>query len=105
VLLVNAAQRYRLSPAFDVLPSGQALGYQQMRIGASGADATLENALSEHRSFALTLQRAHEICAEIALVIGKWRSHFKAHGVSRRDLDQLVLQIDRDFLRKQRKAL
>jgi serine/threonine-protein kinase HipA len=28
VLLVNAAQEYELSPAFDVSPTGQALGYQ-----------------------------------------------------------------------------
>jgi serine/threonine-protein kinase HipA len=39
-------RRYRLSPAFDVRPSGQALGYQQMRVGAQEADSTLDNALS-----------------------------------------------------------
>ena len=53
VLLVDDAQRYELSPAFDVLPSGQALGYQQMRIGIDEADSTLANAMSMCRSFAL----------------------------------------------------
>ena len=53
VVLVDDAQRYELSPAFDVLPSGQALGYQQMRVGEDEADATLTNALSMCGQFAL----------------------------------------------------
>ena len=40
-LLVTDAQQYELSPAYDVLPSGQALGFQQMRVGDQEADATL----------------------------------------------------------------
>ena len=105
VLLVDASQRYRLSPAFDLLPSGQALGYQQMRVGSSGAESTIGNAGSEHRAFALTSQRAVDICREIAGVVETWRVHFLAHKVSRRDIDQLALQIDRDFLAQQRQAL
>jgi hypothetical protein len=31
----------KLAPAFDVLPSGQGLGYQQMRVGAQMADSTV----------------------------------------------------------------
>jgi serine/threonine-protein kinase HipA len=44
-LMVTDSQRYELSPAFDVLPSGQALGFQQMRVGEQEADSTLSNAL------------------------------------------------------------
>jgi len=40
-LLVTDAQQYELSPAYDVLPSGQALGFQQMRVGDQQADSTL----------------------------------------------------------------
>ena len=40
-LLVTDAQQYELSPAYDVLPSGQALGFQQMRVGEQEADSTL----------------------------------------------------------------
>ena len=101
-LIVNAAQRYRLSPAFDVLPAGQALGYQQMRVGRDGADATLENALSEHRSFALTSAQAQGVAADVAQVVAGWRAHFKEAGVSPRDIDLLAEQIDRPFLREQR---
>ena len=101
-LLVTAAQRYRLSPAFDVLPAGQALGYQQMRVGRDGADATLENALSEHRSFALTRAQAQAVVAEVARAAAGWRAHFAEVGVSARDIDLLAEQIDRAFLREQR---
>ena len=51
VLLMNDRGEYELSPAFDVLPAGQALGYQQMRVGSHGADSTLANALSECGQF------------------------------------------------------
>jgi serine/threonine-protein kinase HipA len=105
VLLVNASQRYRLSPAFDLLPAGQALGYQQMRVGSGGTDSTIDNAMSEHRAFALTKARAQAICAEVARVVAKWRLHFKSHKISPRDIDQLAQQIDREFLKEQREAL
>ncbi len=101
-LIVNAAQRYRLSPAFDVLPAGQALGYQQMRVGRDGADATLANALSEHRSFALTSTKAQAVVGEVARVVNGWHAHFAQAGVSRRDIDLLGEQIDRAFLSGQR---
>lgn len=96
---------YRLAPAYDVLPSGQALGYQQMRVGRDGADATLANALSEHRAFALTADHARAVCAEVVRAVKGWRAHFAAQGVTPRDLDLLGEQIDRPFLREQREAL
>jgi serine/threonine-protein kinase HipA len=75
-LPVTPAQRCRLSPAFGVLPAGQALGYQQMRVGRGGADATLENALSEHRSFALRRAKAQAVATEVARVVAGWCTHF-----------------------------
>src|SRR5580700_5275556 len=52
-LLVTDAQQYALSPAYDVLPSGQALGFQQMRVGEQEADSTIVNALSMSLMFSL----------------------------------------------------
>ena len=98
----GATQHYRLSPAYDVLPAGQALGSQQMRVGRDGADATLTNALSEHRAFALTAPQAGKLCAEVAGVVRRWQAHFTACGVSGRDIDLLAHQIDRAYLREQR---
>jgi serine/threonine-protein kinase HipA len=104
VLLANDAQQYELSPAFDVLPSGQALGYQQMRVGIDGADSTLDNALSMANQFALKKDQAVAEVAAVARVIGTWKEHFAASGVRSRDIDSYEQQIDRPFLREQRKA-
>ena len=87
-----------------MLPSGQALGYQQMRVGRDGADATLDNAMSEHRAFSLTLAQAQGVCKNVARVVGAWQSHFAASGVTPRDLHLLAEQIGRPFLREQRRC-
>ena len=95
---------YSLSPAFDVLPTGQALGFQQMRVGAQGTESTLENAISEHSFFGLTYDEAAAEIARVVRSVDDWEKHFKAEGVSTSDLMQLVAQIDRPFLRQQRRA-
>ncbi len=101
-LLVNDAAQYELSPAYDVLPSGQGLGYQQLRVGESAADSTLENALSMCSQFALDLAGAEEEVRRVARVVATWREHFAALGVSRGDIELLGEHIDRPFLREQR---
>jgi serine/threonine-protein kinase HipA len=102
VLLVDDAQQLELSPAFDVLPSGQALGYQQMRVGEAEADSTLANALSMCTLFALNRTQAQREVAVVAGVVAQWKKHFATRGVSRRDIEALAEQIDRPFLREQR---
>jgi serine/threonine-protein kinase HipA len=104
VVLVNDAAEYELSPAFDVLPSGQALGYQQLRVGTDGADATLENALSMCSQFALKPAEARIEIARVARVVAGWQKHFREVGVTSGDLELLSEQIDRPFLREQREA-
>jgi serine/threonine-protein kinase HipA len=105
VLLMDDSGAYDLAPAFDVLPSGQALGYQQMRVGSAGADSTLANALSECAQFGLkkdaALQEARRVCE---VVVG-WQVHFAQAGVSDADIESLAGQIDRPFLRDQRGAV
>jgi serine/threonine-protein kinase HipA len=102
VLLVDDAQQYRLSPAFDVLPSGQALGFQQLRVGLEGADSTLENALSMSTLFALTRDEAVAEVRRVVKVVGRWRKHLASCGVGRGDIELLAEQIDRPFLLDQR---
>lgn len=103
-LLVTDSQQYALSPAFDVLPSGQAIGYQQMRVGASAADSTLENAMSMCGSFSLKKDEAARQVRRVAKVVGRWQKHFAACGVLPRDIDAYAEQIDRPFLRNQREG-
>jgi serine/threonine-protein kinase HipA len=102
VLLVNDAVHYELSPAFDVLPSGQALGFQRMRVGEAAADSTLENALSLCAQFGLTRPAARREIALVASVVAGWREHFLRVGVTRTDVEQIEEQIERPFLREQR---
>lgn len=104
VLLVTDAMSYELSPAFDVLPSGQALGYQQMRVGTDGADSTLENALSTSAQFGLSKDAARREARLVARTVARWREHFAGLGVVQGDIELLVEQIDRPFLREQRDA-
>lgn len=102
-LLVTDAQQYELAPAYDILPSGQALGFQQMRVGESEADSTLANALSMSRMFSLNTDEAVQQVTGVVRVINRWKEHFKRSGVTRGDIDLYAAQIDRPFLGDQRK--
>ena len=103
VLLMADSGEYELSPAFDVLPSGQALGYQQMRVGASGADSTLANALSECDQFGMKKTEATDQMKKVCAAVADWKAHFARTGVLANDIDSLAGQIDRPFLRDQRR--
>jgi serine/threonine-protein kinase HipA len=103
-LLMTDAQQYALAPAYDVLPSGQALGFQQMRVGEAEADSTIENALSMSRMFALDANQAAKEVRAVARVVDKWQEHFKSQRVSRHDIEMYAQQIDRPFLKDQRLA-
>ena len=94
-----------LAPAFDVLPSGQALGYQQMRVGSDDADATIDNALSMCTQFGLKRDAAVAQAREVARVVRRWTTYFANAGVGVRDIAHHAAQIDRPFLREQRSEL
>ena len=94
---------YALSPAFDVLPAAQGLGYQQMRVGALGHEASTANALSEVRAFGLTDAQAQQIVAEIASQVAQWKSVFKRLNVRDGDIDLLAQYLDGVHLHEQRR--
>lgn len=95
---------YHLSPAFGMLPTEQSLGFQQMRVGVQGTEATLDNAISEYSLFGLSRDEAAKEIARVARCVDGWEAHFTATGVSTSDLSQLRAQLDRPFLRNQRLA-
>ena len=103
-LLVNDGQQYELSPAYDVLPSGQALGFQQMRVGEAEADSTLENALSMSSLFQLRAAEATREVRKVVRAVDRWKDHFRSCGVTDADVATLARQIDRPFLKEQREA-
>jgi serine/threonine-protein kinase HipA len=102
-VLVTDAQQYALAPAYDVLPSGQALGFQQMRVGEQEADSTLANALSMAQLFELDERQAVAQVRRVASVVASWKQHFASCGVTPRDIELLAEQIDRPFLADQRR--
>jgi serine/threonine-protein kinase HipA len=95
---------YELTPAYDVVPTLQNLGYQQMVVGREGAVSSLENALTELREFGIKRPRAIELIQQVARVVHGWQDHFVKQGVCRTDMEQLQASIDRDELKTQRVA-
>jgi serine/threonine-protein kinase HipA len=75
-----------------------------MRVGTQEAEATVENALSMASLFALKRNQAIAEVRTVVRAIDRWKTHFAAAGVSARDIDSYAEQIDRPFLRDQRKA-
>lgn len=95
---------YALSPAYDVVPTLQNLGYQALLVGARGAESTLENALSELSEFGIKRPRAQALITEVARVVDQWQPHFARHGVCAADRELLHASIDREALKLQRGA-
>jgi serine/threonine-protein kinase HipA len=75
-----------------------------MRVGQSGAESTLANALSETPAFGLLGNRPREIVSEICRVVDGWKAFFTGLGVRSRDLESLAQYIDGDYLLAQRQA-
>jgi len=95
---------HELTPAYDMVPSLQNLGYQAMAVGREGAVSSLDNALTELSEFGLKRARAIELVRQVARVVEDWEAHFARKGVSAADRDLLKASIDRDALRLQRQA-
>jgi serine/threonine-protein kinase HipA len=79
------------------------LGYQQMRVGALGHEASLTNALSQARAFGLTDVQAQQTVAEIARQVAHWKAVFKGLNVRDQDIDLLAQYLDGAHLREQRR--
>ncbi|MDO9065577.1 MAG: type II toxin-antitoxin system HipA family toxin [Chloroflexota bacterium] len=95
---------HELSEAYDIVPSAQGLGYQQLRVGHAATESTLDNALSECKAFGLGRDAAAVIVRDICRVVDGWRDFFRAQGVTQRDLEMLAQYIDGPRLAGQRTA-
>ncbi|MBC7957658.1 MAG: type II toxin-antitoxin system HipA family toxin [Cytophagales bacterium] len=95
--------KYRLAPAYDVLPTNSGQGTQEFIVGTDQRDSTLANAMSQCALFAYTpVQAAAQVVRVIEVVEG-WREHFAACGVTGGDLASLAERIDGDPLLTQRR--
>ena len=95
---------HELTPAYDVVPTLQNLGYQAMSVGSAGAASSLDNALTELSEFGIKKARAIELIQQVARTVDGWEAHFTRMGVSAADRELLRASIDRDALRLQRQA-
>ena len=95
---------YDLSPAYDVVPSVQGLGQQQLRVGKREAESSIENALSEVQAFGLSKDSAVEVVKQVAFAVDGWQENFRSLGVNERDLEMMAQYIDGQFLKAQRAA-
>jgi serine/threonine-protein kinase HipA len=93
--MLKTGNHYILSPAFDMLPTGQGLGYQSMIVGTDGSVATVDNALSMHKAFGLSLQNAKGLVADIGVVKNDWQKHFAKVGVTAAHIEELAVTVDR----------
>lgn len=98
-LLRQSDGSWLLSPAYDVVPSAQGLGYQALLVGDDGARSTVENALSQARAFGLKPAAAKTIADFVAKEIEGWKDHFVAAGVKQADIDALSQYLKRGPLR------
>lgn len=95
--------RYRLTPAYDVLPTNSGQGHQKFIVGLDQRESTLDNALSQCELFGLSRQHAADEVTRIIQVVDGWKAHFAGHGVSAADIDALAEYIDGDALLSQRR--
>ncbi len=93
---------YDLSLAYDVVPSVQGLGQQQLRVGKGEAESSIENALSQVEAFGLKKDAAVETIRRVAGVVDGWQAFFQSLGVGKKDLDLLAQYIDGPNLEVQR---
>ena len=101
-LVRSADGFYALSPAFDVLATAQGLGYQQMRVGAQGHEASLSNAVSEAAAFGLRADTARSIVGQISQQVAQWKTVFQELGVQPAEIEGLAPYLDGARLREQR---
>ncbi len=96
--------QYRLSPAYDVLPSNSGQGCQEFIVGAQQRDSTLDNAMSQCELFGLTPTQAAEMIGEVIRVVATWKEHFAEHGVCAADIELLAARLDEGTLGEQRRS-
>ena len=78
---------WKLSPAYDVLPQLQGLGFHQMRIGKDGNKSRIANALSECERFMLKPSEAKAVVEQMYEQVKSWRDVFANSGVPQRDIE------------------
>jgi len=96
--------KYRLAPAYDVLPTNSGQGTQEFIVGTDQRDSTLANAMSQCTLFGYTPALAAAQVMRVIEVVEGWRAYFAACGVTQADLASLAERIDGEPLLTQRRG-
>lgn len=91
-----------LSEAYDIVTTGSGAIAHEFMIADDVVDPDLEAALSVHNDFGLGLAQAHSAVSEVVRVVDGWRAHFRALGVTARDVETLAEFIESPHLLQQR---
>lgn len=92
-----------LSPAYDVVPTGSGATEHQFLISDDSHEPLLTNAMTVAADFDLSPAEASAEITQLIRVVDDWQSHFRACGVTARDLTELAEIIDRPELLSQRR--
>jgi len=93
-----------LSPAYDIVTSGNGAFAHEFLIGEESPDPLLSNAMDVCAQFDLSPQEAKGEIQAIIGVVNGWKDHFRGHGVKERDLEELATFIDDADLLEQRRS-
>ena len=83
--------KWRLAPAFDVLPSLGPQGEQALGVGCYGRESTIDNLLTAASAFGLSNEQASQRIDTMRAIILEWEQYFSECGVSAADLKVLSL--------------
>ena len=95
----NALQ---LSPAYDVVTSGNGAVVHELLISEDSSEPLLANAMQVCAQFQLTPPEARREIRQIIKTVERWKAHFQASGVSAKDIKALAEFIDSDALLHER---
>lgn len=86
---------WRLSKAFDVVPTIQGNDCQAISVGHFGATSSYQNVLTECGRFGLSTEEATAIVTQVLEITSRWREHFASCCVSENDIRVIGRHMDR----------
>jgi serine/threonine-protein kinase HipA len=91
--VLRTKRGWLLTPTYDLVPAPLVSLERRdlaMTIGTYGRTASIYNLLSQCDRFGLTLEAARKEIEDIVAIVRTWRDHFRACGVSAKDIDYMA---------------
>ncbi len=91
--LLQVDGRWRLSPAYDIVPvpaSSKERRDLALQVGAFGRAASIDNVLSRPEVFGLSVEGAGAEIDRMLKEVSRWQEVFKEHGVCDADIDAIA---------------